>query len=184
MRCMSAFRVRARLTEALAIVITVAGAHVGFAQSSGTTRRSETVRIGNLVGCYRLTNGPWSKNSFSLPAYPPEIVRLDSTAARNARPGALAVARVTPTQLFSPVDPRSHWLQPSSWRLVGADSVEIVTWTTSTEGETFYGHVQGAALRGVLRHTSDAIPVDPKTGGVLWDEYPWAVASARPVTCP
>jgi hypothetical protein len=166
------------------VFIGVTDAHVSLAQASGTGRRPDARRAGAFVGCYRLTNGPWSKNSLSRPAYPPEILRLDSTAARNDQPGWRAATRVAPAELLSTVDPRSHWLQPSSWRIVGADSVEIVTWTTATEGETFYGHVQGAALRGVLRHTSDAIPVDPKTGGVLWDEYPWAVATAQPVTCP
>jgi hypothetical protein len=75
-------------------------------------------------------------------------------------------------------------MQPPWWRTIGADSIEITTWSATMESEEFYGHVAGAELSGVLRRTSDAVPMDPKTRGILWDAWPWARAIARRVACP
>lgn len=137
-----------------------------------------------LAGCYRLTLGPWSRITPLGPPSPTEIVRLDTTPAGNGIPGARAAGRVAPAELLPPTDPRARWLRAPWWRMIGADSLEITTWATATEAETFYGHVVGGELRGVLRRTSDAIPVDPKTHGILWDAWPWARATARRVACP
>ena len=137
-----------------------------------------------LIGCYRLTLGPWSKNTPLGPPTPTAIFRLDTTSARSGPPGARTAARVAPAELLAPTDPRARWLQPPWWRTVGEDSLDIVTWSTGTESEVFYGHLVGAEFRGVLRHTSDAIPVDPKTRAIQWDVWPWAPATARRIACP
>ena len=50
--------------------------------------------------------------------------------------------------------------------------------------EAFYGRWVGGSLHGVLRRTSDAIPVDPLTKQILWDVWPWATASLARVQCP
>jgi len=115
---------------------------------------------------------------------PTEIFRLDMTPINNGNPGARVAARVIPAVLLSPADPRARWLRPAWWRTIGADSIEIVTWSATTEAEVFYGHVAGDELRGVLRRTSDAIPMDPKTRRIQWDAWPWARATARRVACP
>jgi hypothetical protein len=83
-----------------------------------------------------------------------------------------------------PGDVRLQWQRPAHWRRVSADSVVIVAWSTGTEAEVFYGRWASGSLRGVLRRTSDAIPVDPLTKRVLWDVWPWAKASLVPERCP
>jgi hypothetical protein len=138
----------------------------------------------HLAGCYRLTLGPWSKRTSLGPPSPTEVFRLDSTLVNNGIPGAHAAARVAPDDRLPPTDPRARWLQPPWWRTIGADSIQVFPWSTGTESEAFYGHVTGDEHRGVLRNTSDAIPMDPKTRGVLWDAWPWATATARRVSCP
>ncbi len=138
----------------------------------------------HLAGCYHLALGPWSQRSPLGPPSPTEIFRLDTTPINNGSPGARVAARVIPAVLLSPADPRARWLRPAWWRTIGADSIEIVTWSATTEAEVFYGHVAGDELRGVLRRTSDAIPMDPKTRRIQWDAWPWARATARRVACP
>jgi hypothetical protein len=138
----------------------------------------------DLAGCYRLTLGPWSKVTPLGPSSLTEIFRLDTTPVRSGIPGARSAARVAPAELMPPTDPRANWLQPPWWRMIGTDSLEIFTWSTGTESETFYGHVAGTELRGVLRNTSDAIPMDPKTRRIQWDVWPWARATARRLACP
>jgi acetyl esterase/lipase len=145
---------------------------------------SDTMRAHDLVGCYRLTLGPWSKITPLGPPSPTEIFRLDSTSVRNGVPNARSAARLVPADLLPPTDPRARWMQPPWWRTIGADSIEITTWSATMESEEFYGHVAGAELSGVLRRTSDAVPMDPKTRGILWDAWPWARAIARRVACP
>jgi acetyl esterase/lipase len=145
---------------------------------------SDTMRDHDLVGCYRLTLGPWSKITPLGPPSPTEIFRLDSTSIRNGVPNARSAARLVPADLLPPTDPRARWMQPPWWRTIGADSIEITTWSATMESEEFYGHVAGAELSGVLRRTSDAVPKDPRTRGILWDAWPWARATARRVACP
>jgi hypothetical protein len=77
-----------------------------------------------------------------------------------------------------------RWRRPARWHRVGADSVVIVAWSTGTEAEVFYGRGAGGSLHGVLRRTSDAIPVDPRTNGIQWDMWPWASASLIRIPCP
>jgi len=160
----------------------VAGAQSSHARSAG--RRPDTLGVEQLVGCYRFTLGPWSQNTSLGPPSQTEVVRLDTAIATRAVPGSRVAARVAPVDILAPTDPRAKWLQPASWRVIGSDSLEISTWSTGTEGESFHGHVTGAELRGVMRRTSDAIPVDPKTHRVMWDVWPWATATARRVACP
>ena len=146
--------------------------------------QGQVARADQLTGCYRLALGPWSQRSSLGPPSPAELVRLDSTSIGNGIPGARAAARLAPAELLSPTDPRSKWSRPTWWRRIGADSLEIFPWSTGMESESFYGHVEGDTLIGVLRHTSDAIPVDSKTGRIMWDAWPWARATARRVSCP
>lgn len=137
-----------------------------------------------FAGCYRLILGPWSKVTPLGPHSPTEIVRLDTTSIDNGIDGSRAAARVAPADLARPTVPRSNWLRPPFWRLIGSDSLVIVTWSTGTEAEVFYGHTVGTELRGMLRLTSDARPMDPKTGRIMWDVWPWARATARRAACP
>lgn len=152
--------------------------------SSLPAQRPDTARVEKLIGCHRFTLGPWSKSSSLGPPSQTEIMRLDSTTIRNGIRGTRAAARVVPVDIFPKTDPRVKWLRPAWWRMIDADSLEIITWSTGTEAESFDGHVAGGELRGVMRRTSDVIPVDPKTGRVVWDAWPWAPATARRVACP
>jgi len=145
---------------------------------------ADTLRGRDLLGCYRLVLGPWSEKSRLGPPTPTEVFRLDSSTVRNGIPGERAAARLSPADLLPPSDPRSRWLRPASWRVIGPDSLEVYTWSTGMEAEVFYGRAVGAELRGVLRRTSDAIPMNPQTGRIMWDAWPWAQATARRVTCP
>jgi hypothetical protein len=138
----------------------------------------------DLLGCYRLTLGPWSSGTGLGPPPPTEVFRLDSATVRGGPHGARATVRLLPAIVMPPTDPRASWLRPPWWRMIGADSLEIITWTTATEGEVFYGHIAGAQLRGVLRRTSDAMQRDPKTKRIIWGAWPWARATARRVSCP
>lgn len=137
-----------------------------------------------IAGCYRLDVGPWSRESTLGPPAPTVIVRLDTLSRRPELPEYLAAERVEPAEFVPPGDVRAQWRRPAAWRIVGADSVEIIAWSTGTEAESFHGRRVGSVLRGVMRRTSDAIPVDPVTRRIVWEGWPWAVASAVPVRCP
>ena len=136
-----------------------------------------------VPGCYRLTLGPWSKASGLGPAQPTAVVRLDTIARNPAPPGDLVAERVEPAEFAPPGDWRLRWQHPALWRRIGVDSVMIVAWSTGTEAEIFFGRWLGGSLQGVLRRTSDAIPVDPQTRQIQWDVWPWAAASGMSVPC-
>jgi len=173
-----------RWLHTIGVIDSASSTRTSVAPASEAARRPDATRIHNLVGCYRLTLGPWSERTSLGPPSQTQIIRLDSIMAPRAVPGARAAARVLPVDILPPTDPRAKWLQPTWWRLLGSDSLEVITWSTGTEGESFHGHVAGTELRGVVRRTSDAIPTDPKTGRIMWDVWPWAKATARRVACP
>jgi hypothetical protein len=135
-------------------------------------------------GCYRLTLGPWSMAPRIGPDQPTAVVRLDTIARTPPVPGDLVAERIEPAEFAPPGDSRLRWRHPASWRRVGADSVVIVAWSTGTEAEVFYGRWARGSLKGVVRRTSDAIPVDPVTKQIQWNAWPWAAASAIKVACP
>jgi acetyl esterase/lipase len=173
-----------RWLQTIGVIDTVDRARTTTTSSSPAAGGPDTTRAHRLPGCYRLSLGPWSSPSDLRPPAPTEVFRLDSTTVRSATPGARTAARLLPAELMPPTDPRTQWLQPASWRLVGSDSLEVVTWSTATEAETFYGHTAGTGLRGVLRRTTDLIPMNRQTRQIMWDVWPWAQASARRVSCP
>jgi hypothetical protein len=137
-----------------------------------------------LAGCYRLTLGPWSRASGLGPSKPTAVVRLDTIAPNPGVPGDLVAERIEPAEFAPPGDWRLRWQHPARWRRVGVDSVVIVAWSTGTEAEVFYGRWARGSLHGVVRRTSDAIPVDRQTKQIQWDVWPWANASAVSVPCP
>ncbi len=137
-----------------------------------------------VVGCYRLTLGPWSSASGLGPARPTTVFRLDTVPRRLGVPGDLVAERIAPAEFALPGDVRTRFQRPALWRREGGDSVVIIPWLTGTEAEAFYGRSDRGTLRGVVRRTSDAIPVDPLTRRIQWDAWPWAAASAVPVDCP
>lgn len=155
-----------------------------FGRSSGAQSPGAAQSDVARPGCYRLTLGPWSTASRLGPATPTAVVRLDTVARRPGAPGDLVAERVEPAGFAPPGDWRLRWQQPAVWRRVGADSVVIIAWSTGTEAEAFYGRWAAGSLQGVMRRTSDAIPVDPKTKQIQWDAWPWARASAIRVPCP
>jgi hypothetical protein len=136
------------------------------------------------AGCYHLTLGPWSKKSRLGPDQPTAIIRLDTIKRTPGARSELAAERIEPAEVALPGDPRLQWQRPASWHRVGRDSVVIVAWSTGTEAEIFYGRWMGDSLHGVVRRTSDAIPVDPLTRRIQWDVWPWATASLVGVPCP
>jgi hypothetical protein len=154
-----------------------------FARASGAQAPTVAVSNGVIAGCYRFTLGPWSKASRLGPGQPTAVVRLDTIAPRRRIPGDLVAERIEPAEFAPPGDPRLRWQHPAVWRREGADSVEIVAWSTSTEAEVFYGRWAAGSLQGVVRRTSDAVPVDPKTKQIQWDVWPWAAASAVKIPC-
>lgn len=163
---------------ASAAIVALSGRFSG-AQSPAAARSDVA-----LPGCYRLTLGPWSNASGLGPAKPTAVVRLDTIAPSPGAPGWLVAERVEPAEFAPPGDWRLRWQHPARWRRVGADSVVIVAWSTGTEAEVFYGRWAAGSLQGVMRRTSDAIPVDPKSKRIQWDVWPWAPASAILVPCP
>lgn len=172
---------RAHLVGGILLVAAFIG-RMSHAQSAPTSPDRDTGQP--LLGCYRLTLGPWSKASALGPARPTAVVRLDTLPRQPGQPDHLLAERVEPTEFVPPGDPREQWRRPARWRRVGADSVEIYMWSTTTENETFYGRRDGTALRGVVRRTNDQIPIDPVTREVQHDWWPWAAASVVPVPCP
>ncbi len=160
----------------------VVGRTVAAQSTSRAPRHPDRARIRALAGCYHLTIGAWSTSTRLGPVTPIAFFRLDTLARWPGSQGVLAMERIAPAISFSPGDPRAQWKHPPSWRLVGADSFEITPWTIGTEAETFYGRVVGGKLRGVLRNTSDAMPVDAR-GRILWNSWPWANGTAERVTC-
>jgi hypothetical protein len=138
----------------------------------------------NVAGCYRLTLGAWSKDSRLGPSSSTTVVRLDTLARRPGNSGDLVAQRVEPAEFAVPGHVRVQWQRPAYWRREKGDSVVIITWSTGTEAEAFYGQWKSSKLSGVVRRTSDAIPVDTVTRKVQWDVWPWASASGVPVPCP
>lgn len=153
--------------------------HFSGAQSPAAARSDVALR-----GCYRLTLGPWSNGSDLGTIKPTAVVRLDTIALRPGAPGDRVAERVELAEPAPPGDWRLRWRQPARWRRVDADSIVIVAWSTGTEAEVFYGRRVAGSLRGVLRRTTDAIPVDPRSRAIQWDVWPWAPASAILVPCP
>ena len=135
-------------------------------------------------GCYRLTLGPWSRPPRFGPDQPTAVVRLDTIAPARGLPGELVAERIEPAEFAPPGDWRLRWKHQAYWRRVGADSVTIVTWSTGTEAEVFYGHRAGGSLKGVVRVTTDAFRIDPVTKQIQWNAWPWAAATAVKVACP
>jgi hypothetical protein len=170
--------ISARWWSASAAILTFAG-RLGGAQSP-TTGRADAV----LPGCYRITLGPWSKASSLGPAQPTAVIRLDTIAFSSGDSDDLVAERIEPAEFAPPGDVRLRWQHPARWRRVGADSVVIVAWSTGTEAEVFYGRLEAGTLHGVMRRTSDAIPIDPTTRRIQWDVWPWASASAVGIRCP
>lgn len=171
------------VATALLVSATFVG-RAGSAQRPARSHLPDAARVRALAGCYHLTHGAYSTTSGMGPATPTTLFRLDTLAPRHGLPGDLVAERLAPVESLPASDPRSHWLQAPSWRLVGADSLEIVAWATAMEAEVFYGHAIGDTLRGVVRLTSDAVPVEQGTHRILWNAWPWARASAIRVDCP
>lgn len=166
----------------LALAVGAAAPLAGRAQPP-TVAPPDPDRVRALAGCYRLTLGPWSQQSPLGPAAPTTLVRLDTLPRRPELPDQLAADRLAPVESLPPNESRARWRQLPGWRVVGADSVVIVAWSSRFEAEVFYGRRVGDTLRGVLRRTSDGVPVDPVTRQVLWNAWPWATASAERVRC-
>ena len=137
-----------------------------------------------VPGCYHVTLGPWSIESRLGPDRPTSIIRLDTIPRKPGASGDLAAERIEPAVFAATGDPRLKWQRSAYWRREARDSVVIVAWSTGTEAEVFYGHWAGGSLSGVLRRTSDAIPVDPLTKEIQWNVWPWASAHLKRVSCP
>jgi hypothetical protein len=155
-----------------------------LAQSAGAQRPANAPPEIVVPGCFQLTLGRWSRASRLGPQRPTTVVRLDTLARNPSAPGDLVAERIEPAELAPPGDRQSRLPRPARWRRVGADSVVIVAWSTGSEAEVFYGRLVGDSLHGVVRRTSDAVPVDPSTKQIQWDQWPWAAASGVPVKCP
>jgi hypothetical protein len=139
-----------------------------------------------LAGCYALEIGAWSRAPTAGPASATTLVRLDTLPDRAGEPrGVFTAARLAPAEP-EPAAGRAAAgrLFPAHWRLLPPDSVEMTPWGNGFEAEVFFGRVVGAELVGVVRRTSDALPVDPTTKRIVWDAYPTAPAKGRRVPCP
>jgi len=170
-------RTSSRWRLALGIVAALLG------RASGAQSPSAKPDAPVLPGCYRLTLGPWSKPSRLGPAQPTAVIRLDTIERRPGISRDLVAERIEPVESAPTGDRRVRRQLPASWRRLGADSVVIVAWSTGYEAEVFYGRWLRGSLQGVLRRSSDAIPVDPATGQIQWNVLPWATASAVLVPC-
>jgi hypothetical protein len=163
----------------------ISGVIVTVLARPSSAQRSAVARADKAAaGCYHLTLGPWSKKSRLGPDQPTAIIRLDTIRRWPGNRRDLAAERIEPAEFAPPGDPRLQWRRPSSWHRVGADSVVIVAWSTATEAEVFYGRWTGGSLHGVVRRTSDGIPIDRLTKRIQWDVWPWATASLIRVPCP
>lgn len=140
--------------------------------------------VQELAGCYRFTHETPTTLTRSTGAGASYELRLDTI---RRFPGAREDYRVAIT-----LDQDAHWPRGVRgqrraglwWLATGPDSVQVSVRATGTESVMFYGRATGPTLRGMVRLTTDAIPVDGKTGRVLWEEYPSAVASAERIPCP
>lgn len=138
----------------------------------------------SMAGCYHIKLGPWSTESRLGPDQPTSVIRLDTIPRTPGVAGDLAAERIVPAEFAAAGDPRLKWQRLAYWRREGPDSVVIVAWSTGTEAEIFYGRLVDDSLSGVLRRTSDAIPVDPLTKEIRWNVWPWASAYLKRVSCP
>ncbi len=104
--------------------------------------------------------------------------------ARRGSRGQYVAVRLAPVETLAPDSHDAIWKRPAFWRIIRGDSVDIITWTTATEAESFNGRFVGNQLRGVVRLTSDAIPMNPATHRIDWNALPWARAEGERVGCP
>ena len=157
--------------SALALAVGI-GAAPGRAVAQGLSAADART----FAGCYAVARGAWTKPVLRGPPFAPLMVRLDTLAPEEGWRGHWLAARVS----WPAPGPGGR---PPMWRPVGADSVEIMTWGISWEADVLYLRRDGELLRGVLRRTSDAIPVDSQRR-ILWDVWPRAPATVRRVACP
>jgi hypothetical protein len=143
-----------------------------------------SITVADIAGCYDLAHGAYSHESRLGPHAPTTLVRLDTTVqSRGPRDQYIAV-RLAPAETLAPGSHDATWKRPAFWRIVRGDSVEIIMWATATEAESFDGRFVDNRLRGVVRLTGDAIPMDPKTHRIDWNAWPWAAAEGTRVACP
>ena len=130
-----------------------------------------------LIGCYALALGPWSNpeaRGGRIPA--PSHVDLLSEAHTRIYIGFRLVAR---TPGFS--DRREAF--PPAWSPIGDDSLQVRAWADGSSSVMLFLRRQpDKELRGTARYFSDGLAVD-STGRWMWETYPTATASLRPVQC-
>ena len=132
-----------------------------------------------LAGCYRLTVGPWSNpeaNGGQMPM--PTRLHLDTTQTVRPYPGFALVA-TTPG-----FDVRRMSGSLPAWSPIGADSLQVLAWSTGTSSVTLFLRRRTAGmLQGTARYFTDAIALDPVTKRWLWEQYPTAPAQLESIPC-
>ena len=132
-----------------------------------------------LVGCYRLTVGPWSNpeaNGGEMPM--PARIHLDTTRTTRPFPGFALVATTPGFEVR-----RNSGATPA-WSPIGADSLQVIAWSTGTSSVTLFLRRRTAGLlQGTARYFTDAIALDPVTRRWLWEQYPTALAQLESAPC-
>ena len=131
-----------------------------------------------LAGCYAVTLGPWSNPQARADTLPVPS-RLDLLSDPHARIyiGFRLIAR-------APGFSAQREAFPPAWGPIGEDSLQLRAWADGRSSVMLFLRRQSdKALRGTARYFSEARVVDSTTGRWMWETYPTATASLRPVQC-
>jgi hypothetical protein len=130
-----------------------------------------------LAGCYAVTVGPWS-HARAAGDSAPVPQRLDLTAEWHTRIyiGFRLVAR-------TPGFAAQLEKYPAAWGPIGDDSLQVRPWANGSSSVALFMRRQpDGELRGTARYFHDARIVDG-TGRWMWESYPTATVSLRPMRC-
>ena len=131
-----------------------------------------------LVGCYRLTVGPWSdQRGFTSQIAIPARLHLDTARHPRARVGFGLIAQAPGS------DSVRGMAWPPAWAPVGRDSLQVRAWANQTSAVTLFLRRRAGALRGTARYFWDQVALDPVTKRWLWEQYPTAPATLRSESC-
>jgi hypothetical protein len=131
-----------------------------------------------LMGCYQLTVGPWSDSAANGGNIPmPARVHLDTTRTARPFPGFAFVATTPGFEL------RRNSGRSPVWSPIGADSLQVLVWSTGTSSVTLFVRRGPKMLQGTARYFTDGIVLDPVTKRWLWEQYPSAPVQLTSLPC-
>jgi hypothetical protein len=132
---------------------------------------------GRIAGCYALSLGAFTPAPAAGDTLPiPSRIELSAEPHVRIYVGFRLVAR---TPGSSPQTDR----YPAAWSTIGSDSLQLRLWANGRSSlMLFLRRAPDDELQGIARHFTSTELVDD-TGRWLWEQYPAAPATLRPIAC-